>query len=128
MQLKEKLKELGVLETFDNMGFDSELIFSGLTEESDSQYMKYEWINGGRIVHAIPPENMLKEGFPWEEWYNVADNPEHAMQHHILYLEKTDKCDMTFDCPITDTTHPEATREKFWYLYNDTDSRLLYAR
>ncbi|MGI6665111.1 MAG: hypothetical protein ACOX3W_06850 [Christensenellaceae bacterium] len=125
MKLRKMLEENGILETFNNMGFDAEEIIAGLTEETDAQYMKYEWVNGGRIVHAIPPRDMLEEGYPWEEWYNAPQQP---FQHHILYIEKTDKCDMTFDCPPTDETHPEATRNQFWYLYNDEDSSLLYAR
>ena len=71
-------------------------------------------------------DEMLEAGYPWEEWYKDPSTGE--FQHHILYLKKTDRCDMTFDCPPTDTTHPEPTRNHFWYLYNDTDSRLLYAR
>ena len=60
---------------------------------------------------------------PGRRWYRDDDLGE--FQHHILYLEKTDKCDMTFDCPADDTTHPEPTRDRFWYLYNDTDGRLF---
>jgi len=125
MKLRETLTKNGVLETFDNIGFSGETIIGGLTEQTDAQYMKYRWFNGGHIVHAIPPEEMLAAGYPWEEWYK---DPQGVFQHHILYLEKTPLCDMTFDCPPTDTTHPEPTRNHFWYLYNDQDSRLLYAR
>ncbi|WHH60338.1 hypothetical protein [Petroclostridium sp. X23] len=125
MKLKEMLKENGVLETLDKIGFDSETVISGLTEETDAHYMKYRWFNTGSSAHAIPTEEMLEAGYPWEEWYKDRMG---VLQHHILYLEKTDLCDMTFDCPITDTTHPEPTRNHFWYLYNDEDSRLLYTR
>ena len=126
MKLREMLKENGALESFDNMGFGAENVIGKLTEETDAQYAKYSWFNGGFIVHAVPPADMLEAGYPWEEWYKDPSTGE--FQHHNLYLKKTDRCDMTFDCPPTDTTHPEPTRNHFWYLYNDTDSRLLYAR
>lgn len=125
MKLKEMLKENGVLETFDNMGFGANNVLSGLDEKTDAQYAGYRWFNGGRIVHAIPSDELLAKGYPWEEWYRDREG---VFQHHILYLEKTDRCDMTFDCPPTDTTHPEPTRNHFWYLYNDEDARLLYTR
>lgn len=125
MTLKEMLTKNGVLKTFDKIGFGADKVLADLTPEAEEQYKKYEWIDGGMIVHAIPPKDMLKAGYPWEEWYNVEQDP---FQHHILYLEKTDLCDMTYDCPADDMDHPEATRDLFWYLYNDKDARLLYAR
>lgn len=125
MKLKEMLTENGVLEAFDSMGFGAQKVIGGLTEETDAQYIKYRWFNGGRIVHAIPADNLLEAGYPWEEWYKDRQG---ELQHHILYLKKTDLCDMTFDCPPTDTSHPEPTKNHFWYLYNDRDGRLLYAR
>ncbi|MBS5644444.1 MAG: hypothetical protein KHW46_01635 [Clostridiales bacterium] len=132
MKLKEMLIENGVLQAYDAIGLDSNAIISGLNEKTDKQYSGYRWFSytlehlGGYIVHCIPSDEMLEAGYPWEEWYKDPSTGE--FQHHILYLKKTDRCDMTFDCPPTDTTHPEPTRNHFWYLYNDTDSRLLYAR
>ena len=128
MKLKEMLKENGCFDTFDKMGFGAEKVLSGLTEKTDELYCKYQWFNGGMIVHAIPTEDMLKEGYPWEEWYKDPNTG--SYEHHILYLEKTDKCDMTFDgtnLPPEDG-HPKPTHGHFWYLYNDEDARLLYAR
>ena len=127
MKLREMLKENGALESFDKMGFGAENVIGKLNAETDEQYAKYQWFNGGFIVHAVPPIEMLEAGYPWEEWYRDRNG---VFQHHILYLKKTDKCDMTFDgtnLPPEDG-HPEPTKGHFWYLYNDTDSRLLYAR
>ncbi len=129
MSLKKILTENGVLAAYERMGVGAETMVGGLTEAADAQYSKYRWYRGtfgdSDIVHAIPPEDMLKEGYPWEEWYR---DDKGVQQHHILYLEKTELCDMTFDCPADDTTHPEPTRDRFWYLYNDTDSRFLHGR
>jgi len=127
MSLKEKLTELGVVEAFDNMGFGAENVLGKLTPETEEQYAKYTWINGTFIVHAVPPADMLEAGYPWEEWYK---NREGGFEHHILYLEKTEKCDMTWDgrnLPPEDK-HPEPTKGHFWYLYNDEDASLLYTR
>lgn len=129
MKLKEKLNELGILKTFDEVGFDSNLIFSGLTEETENLYAQYEWINlEGMGVHAIPPADLLAAGYAWEEWYNMPEYPEHTLQHHILFLKKTDKCTETYDCAPDAEGYPDSVRGKFWYLYNDEDSRLLNAR
>ena len=79
-------------------------------------------------MHAVPTPDMLEAGFPWEEWYKDPNTG--SYEHHVLYLKKTDKCDMTFDgtnLPPEDG-HPEPTKGHFWYLYNDEDARLLYAR
>ncbi len=130
MKLKEMLTENGVITAFDEMRLGADNVLANLTDETDAQYAGYRWFRStyktSPIVHAIPPEDKLNAGYPWEEWYRDDDLGE--FQHHILYLEKTDKCDMTFDCPADDTTHPEPTRNRFWYLYNDADGRLFYAR
>lgn len=129
MSLKKFLEEQGILADYEDMGVGADKVLSGLTEETEAQYSKYRWFHDdmgfSKIVHAIPPEDMLAEGYPWEEWYRDESG---VQQHHILYLKKTELCDMTFDCPADDTTHPEPTRDRFWHLYNDGDSRLLYAR
>ena len=128
MKLKEMLKENGCYATFDNMGFGAEKVLSGLTEEASEQYSKYQWFDGKFIVHAGPTPDMLEAGFPWEEWYKDPNTG--SYEHHVLYLKKTDKCDMTFDgtnLPPEDG-HPEPTKGHFWYLYNDEDARLIYAR
>lgn len=120
MKLKEMLQEMGILETYDNIGWGAENVLKDLDEETDAQYCKYRWFNGGYIVNAIPPEDMLAEGYPWEEWYNINGE----RHRHVLFLEKNDRCHDTFDCPEDDTTHPEPTRGHFWYLYEDPDGRL----
>ena len=127
MKLREMLKENGALESFDKMGFGAENVIGKLNAETDEQYAKYQWFNGGFIVHAVPPIEMLEAGYPWEEWYRDRNG---VFQHHILYLKKTDKCDMTFDgtnLPPEDG-HPEPTKGHCWYLYNDEDASLLYTR
>ena len=129
MSLRQILTENGILAAYDRMGVGAEKVLSGLTDATDAQYSKYRWYKDmyqdSDIVHAIPPEDMIAEGYPWEEWYRDENG---EFQHHILYLKKNELCDMTFDCPADDTTHPEPTRNRFWYLYNDADSRFLYAR
>ncbi|MEI3416676.1 MAG: hypothetical protein V8Q43_03840 [Christensenellaceae bacterium] len=127
MKLREMLKENGALESFDKMGFGAENVIGKLNAETDERYAKYQWFNGGFIVHAVPPMEMLEAGYPWEEWYRDRNG---VFQHHVLYLKKTDKCDMTFDgtnLPPEDG-HPEPTKGHFWYLYNDEDASLLYTR
>ncbi|MBQ5956385.1 MAG: hypothetical protein IKO45_01845 [Clostridia bacterium] len=127
MKLKEMLKENGCYETFDNMGFGAENVIGKLNMVTDEHYAKYEWIDGKFIVHAVPPLEMLKAGYPWEEWYRQRDG---VFQHHCLFLEKTDKCDMTWDgrdLPAEDQ-HPEAVKGYFWYLYNDEDPSLIFTR
>lgn len=127
MGLLEKLSELGVLATFDEIGFGAEHVFGGLTKETEAQYLRYEWINlPGLGVHAIPPADLLEAGYPWEEWYTWP--PEQPKEHHILFLKKTDLCNDTYDCAADNMDYPASVRGKFWYLYNDEDLRLLYAR
>lgn len=127
MKLREMLTENGALESFDNMGFGAENVIGKLNEATDEQYSKYQWFNGGFIVHAVPPLEMLKAGYPWEEWYKDREG---NFNHHILFLEKTDKCDDVWDgrdLPAEDG-HPEPVKGYFWYLYNDEDCSLIYTR
>mgnify|MGYP004523096119 CR=1 FL=1 len=85
MKLEELLRNNGVLESFENIGISSENVIGKLTEKTDEQYSKYNWFNGGTIVHAVPPIEMLKAGCPLEEWYCRRNG---MLQHHILHLKK----------------------------------------
>lgn len=121
------ITQLFGFKSFENIGISSENVIGKLTEKTDEHYLKYMWFNGGTIVHAVPPIEMLKAGYPWEEWYCRRNG---MLQHHILYIEKTDKCDMTFDGTnlSLEDGHPEPTKGHFWYLFNDDDMSLLYTR
>ena len=122
--LREFIKENGCYDTLVKIGVDPELILEGLTEEEEKVYAGYEWVHGERIVHAIPPKELLESGRPWEEWYKDADG---NLFHHVLFLEKTERCDETWDgrdLPADDD-HPESVKGYFWYLYNDESPCLL---
>ncbi len=83
MKLKEMLKENGCYATFDNMGFGAEKVLAGLGEEADAQYCKYQWFDGGMIVHAIPTPDMLEAGLPWEEWYKRSQHRQLRTSHSL---------------------------------------------
>ena len=51
----------------------------------DDQYSKYMWFNGGTVIHAVPPIDMFKTGYPWDEWYCRRYG---MLHHHILHLKK----------------------------------------
>lgn len=125
--LLEKLKSLGITDALEVLGYDCEKIFGGLSPETEKLYASYSWrkipcsvegIRSAYVIHAVPPEKLLAEDHPWEEWFFQFDKPE----HHVLFLNKKDFCDQEIFIPAEDRDHPEEACGKTWYYYCDTES------
>lgn len=130
--LLEKLKSQGITEALEAIGYDCEKIFGGLSPETEEIYAAYSWskvpcsvegIRSAYVVHAVPSEEQLEAGHPWEEWFFQFDRPE----HHVLFLEKKDFCDQEIFIPGADRDHPKEACGKNWYYYCDKESFPYFA-
>ena len=125
--LLEKLKSQGIAEALEAIGYDCEKIFGGLSPDTEELYASYSWrklacsvegIRSAYVIHAVPSEEQLAAGRPWEEWFFQFDKPE----HHVLFLEKKEFCDQEIFIPEDDQDHPREACGRNWYYFCDTES------
>jgi len=129
--LKQKLEDMGIKAALEELGYEFDEIFSGLSKEAQELYASYDWrkipcavegIRHGYVVHAVPPEELLESGYPWEEWFFQFDRPE----HHVLFLEKKENCDQEILIPADDVDHPKEACGRMWYYFGDAQSFPYY--
>lgn len=130
--LLEKLKAQGIAEALEAIGYNCEEIFGTLPPEAEALYAGYsfrkiacsvEGIRSAYVIHAVPSEELLKEGYPWEEWFFQFDRPE----HHVLFLQKKDFCDQEIFIPEDDQDHPREACGRTWYYFCDKGSLPYFA-
>ncbi len=124
--LKEKMEQLGIRQALEELGYDYDEIFGGLSRELMEVYASYSWqkitcmkegIRSHYVIHAVPQEELLKD-HPWEEWF-FQDNKPH---HHVLFTTKQDCCDKEIFIPKDDKEHPAKICGRDWYYYEDENS------
>ena len=130
--LLEKLKNQGIAEALEAIGYNCEEIFGNLSEEVQKMYAScsfrkiacsVEGIRSAYVIHAVPPEELLLKGHPWEEWFFQFDRPE----HHVLFLENKDFCDQEIFIPENDQDHPREACGRTWYYFCDSRSLPYFA-